>query len=243
MGSASNAIRPETAHQISGEIASLELDDSIRAIILGHAGKHFVGGADFTFLESLKTASDNTIREEIYGSFQGLTRRLYRCRKPTVAAIAGAAVTIGCEAAIACDFRIVTKDARFQESWIRLGLMPPLGGLKTLPALVGYGLASDMVLRGRAVGGEEAVQCGLAHMLVSPEELDNAAITLATELAQAAPLAYAAAKENLRRGLDRDLDDVLRIGIDVQTTLIKSDDFAEGVDAAVAKRAARFSGH
>jgi enoyl-CoA hydratase/carnithine racemase len=236
LGTPANAVTPKTMRQLCGVFDEVEADRQIRAIILGHAGRHFVGGADFAFLEELKTATPEQIREGIYAHFQGAVRRFHHCSKPTIAAIGGAAVTVGCEAAIACDFRIVTEQALFQESWIKLGLMPPLGGLKKLPALIGYGRAADMVLRGRPVRGAEAVAIGLAHKLVAQDALDAEAI------AAAAPQAYAAAKKGLLLGLEQDFEETFAASVRTQAGLIQSRDFREGVDAVVEKRPARFSG-
>lgn len=241
-GTPANAVGPEAMRQVCAAFDAAEADQQVRAIILGHAGKHFVGGADFAFLEELKTASPEHIKDNIYQIFQGAVRRIYQSSKPTIAAIGGAAVTVGCEAAIACDFRIVTEHAVFQESWIKLGLMPPLGGLKMLPALVGYAKATDMVLRGTPVRGTEAVGIGLAHRLVAPEALEAEAIALATELAAAPPLAYASAKKGLRAALEQSFEETLTANVYAQSLLIQSRDFREGVDAVVEKRPARFIG-
>lgn len=241
-GFPSNPVRGETMEQLGAVVSEAERDPAIRTIILGHAGKHFSAGAEFSYLEGLKTTPPETVRSQIYGNFQGTVRRIYQCTKPTVAAIGGAAVTVGCEIAIACDFRVVTEQASFHESWIKLGLMPPLGGAKMLPALVGFGMAADMVLRGRAVRGREALEIGLAHRLVSPEKLEAEAIILATELAAAPPLAYAGAKAALRDGLESDFEEVFANCVQMQSTLIASRDFREGVDAVVAKRAPKFIG-
>jgi enoyl-CoA hydratase/carnithine racemase len=242
LGTPVNAVRPETMRQLLQVLQQLEEDREVRAIILGHAGKHFVGGADFAFLQQLKTATAEQIEGQIYEVFQGAVRALYACPKPTVAAIGGAALTVGCEAALACDFRLVTERASFQESWIKLGLMPPLGGVKKLPALVGYGAAADMILRGRAVGGAEAVALGLANRLVAQEELEAEAIALARELAAGPPLAYAAAKRALHEGLEQSFGGAFAASIRNQVRLIQSADFREGVDAVVEKRPPRFRG-
>ncbi|HQR03335.1 MAG: enoyl-CoA hydratase/isomerase family protein [Proteobacteria bacterium] len=241
-GTPVNALRPETMCELTSVLDTLESDDTVRAIILGYHGRHFTAGAELSFLESLKSASEDRIRNEIYRHFQNAVKRLYQCPKPTIAAIGGAAVTVGCELALACDFRIVTEHASFQESWIRLGLMAPLGGMKKLPALVGYGLATDMMLRGRAVGGAEAVSAGLAHRLVVPGDLDAEALALGGELAALAPLAYRAIKAGLHHGLENDFETNFAKGLDSQCRLIQSEDFREGVDAVLGKYSPRFRG-
>ena len=134
-----NAVRAATFESVCNVLDEFVQDDGIRAIVFGATGRHFIPGADLAYLETLKSATASEVQNNIYGLFQGATRRLYNCPKPTVAAVQGAAVTVGCEIAISCDFRVVSERALFQESWIKLGLMPPLGGTFLLPRLVGTG--------------------------------------------------------------------------------------------------------
>jgi enoyl-CoA hydratase/carnithine racemase len=238
-----NAVVPATMRLLCQKLDEAIEDPSVRVLILGHNGKHFLAGADFTFLQDLTQSTTHKAHEEIYRWFQGASRRLHLCTKPTIAAVGGAAITVGCELAVACDFRVVTPEAVFQQSWMRMGLIPPLGGLKVLPALVGYGLAKEMVLRMRPVKGEEAVRTGLASELVSDlTQLEERALSIAQELAALPPLAYAAAKEGLRRGLESSFDEGWSHSLLAQAQLIGSQDFQEGVAAAAQRRTPTFSG-
>lgn len=238
-----NSVRPKTMIDLCRELEAVRDDPGVRAVVLGHTGRHFVAGADFGFLEALKDATPQQIRDDIYRYFQGAVRTLYDYPKPVVASIGGAAITVGCEIALACDFRVVGPQAAFQESWINLGAMPPLGGLKSLAALIGYGRAADMILRGARVEGAEAVRIGLAHELVDEAgAVEARAIALARELGAKPPLAYRAAKAGMRRALDGTLAETLEAGLAQQALLILSDDFREGVDAAGARRRPVFRG-
>ena len=241
-GEAANAARTETMQQLCDVFDRLRDDAGVGAVVLGHRGRHFMAGGDLGMLQQLTEASGIEVRDKIYRHFQGVTRRLYDFPQPLVAAIGGAAITVGCEMALACDFRIVTARATFQESWIRLGLIPPLGGLKKLPALVGYGLAADMMLRGRAVGAEEALTAGLATELVAEDALESRALELAEELAALPPLAFAATKAGLRQGLENSFEQTFSANILTQALMIGTDDFREGVAAVVERRPPRFSG-
>lgn len=169
-------------------------------------------------------------------------RALWHCPKPTVAAISGAAVTVGCELALACDFRIVTETAFFQESWIKLGILPPLGGMMLLPRLVGLGPATDMILRGRPMKAEEALRLGLAHEMVPVEELAARRQAFAEELSHAPPHAYAAARQGIHRGLESTMEHEWAANVLAQSMLIAGDDFKEGLSAVLEKRSPRFSG-
>jgi enoyl-CoA hydratase/carnithine racemase len=240
--SVSNAVGPATMLRLCAALDQVISNPAVKAIVLTHQGKHFIAGADFAFLDDLTRTPGPDATASIYEAFQGAAKRLHLCRKPTVAAIGGAAITVGCELAIACDFRIVTEAAIFQESWIRLGLLPPLGGFKVLPALVGMDLARKMILRAMPVRGAQAVECGLASELVAPEALESSAITLAQELAALAPLSYQACKEGLRRGQESTLDESWAHNLLAQGMLIVSEDFREGVRAVQERRTPHFKG-
>lgn len=239
---AQNAVRAESLSEICSALDDLISDDSIAGIVLAAEGRHFVAGADFRFLEGLKEMSPLQVKEQIYTKFQGAAKRIYQCPKPTVAAVQGAAITVGCELAIACDFRLCSERAHFQESWIRLGLMPPLGGLFLLPQIVGLARASEMVLQGRAIKAEEAKQIGLVNELVSETELRDRAIALAEELTALPPQAYRMVKEGLHRGMESSMEKEWGTNVFAQSALIASEDFAEGLAAVKEKRQGVFKG-
>ncbi|MDX2277871.1 MAG: enoyl-CoA hydratase/isomerase family protein [Hyphomonadaceae bacterium] len=237
-----NAVRPQTLREICQAFDQLAADDSVRAIILEAEGKHFCAGADFVFLRDLTEMSPAAVKNQIYTHFQGAARRIYHCEKPTIALVSGAAVTVGCELALACDFRVAAENARFQESWIRLGLMPPLGGLFLLPRIVGLGRAAQMVLRGEAMDAASALQAGLVTEVVSPETLHARGRELAEELAALPPLAYGAVKSALHRGMETSMDAEWSANVTAQAVLLSTGDFREGLAAISERRSASFQG-
>ncbi len=237
-----NASSPEMLGEIRDAFATLSGEREVRAIVLAAEGKHFSVGADFAFLEQLTSMSATEIKDTVYANFQGAARAIYRCPKPTLALVQGAAVTVGCELALACDFRVAADNAMFQESWIRLGIMPPLGGTFLLPRIVGLGRAMDMCLRGRQVRAEEALAIGLASEVVSRDQLAARGMDLACELAASAPLAYATVKQSLQRALESSMDAEWQANLASQALLLGSDDHREGLAAVTEKRTPRFSG-
>lgn len=237
-----NAVNPAMLREICDGINRLAAADDVKAILLRGAGRHFCTGADFEFLERLTTMSPVDIQQDIYTHFQGAARRLYHCRKPTVALIGGAAVTVGCELALACDFRVLAETAFLQESWIRLGLMPPLGGLFLLPRMVGLARAKQMVLRAEKIGAQQALAMGLAADVVAAEVLDERGEELARELGQLPALAYASVKQALHRGLETSMEAEWSSNLHNQAVLLGSEDFREGLRAAREKRPPQFRG-
>jgi enoyl-CoA hydratase/carnithine racemase len=237
-----NALRPQTLGEICLAVDELAGDADVRALVLTGEGRHFSAGAEFSFLEALKTMPAPQVKSQIYEQFQGAARRLYHCPKPTIAVVSGAAVTVGCELALTCDFRLVSPTAEFHESWIKLGLMPPLGGLFLLPRLVGAGRAAEIVLAGRAIGAEEAVRIGLASELVEAELLVGRGQAFAEQLAALPPLAYAAVKEGLRRGVESTMEKEWATNVLAQAMLLGTRDFAEGLSAVMERRPGVFVG-
>jgi enoyl-CoA hydratase/carnithine racemase len=237
-----NAVRPQSLAEIAQAVDQLTADPEVKAIILRAEGQHFSAGADFTFLAKITEMGPAEIRAHVYTHFQGAARRIYNCPKPVVAAIQGAAITVGCELSLACDFRIVAENAFFQESWIKLGILPPLGGLFLLPRLVGLGRASQMVLRAERIDAAKAEQIGLASEVVPLDQLTARAYELAAELAATAPQAYTAIKRGLRRGLETGMEAEFDANVLGQTMLLSSEDFREGLNAVKARRDPAFTG-
>lgn len=237
-----NASSPAMLGEIRDAFNELTADDSVRAIVLAAEGKHFSVGADFGFLKDLTAMSASEIKGTVYANFQGAAKAIYRCPKPTLALIQGAAVTVGCELALACDFRIAAVNVRFQESWIKLGIMPPLGGVFLLPRIVGMGRAMEMCMLGKPVGAEEAQRIGLVSEVVAPDELAERGREFAAELAALPQMAYATVKQSLQRGLESSMDAEWQANLPNQALLLGSEDFREGLAAVTGKRAPVFKG-
>ncbi|MDB5475784.1 MAG: enoyl-CoA hydratase [Phenylobacterium sp.] len=159
---ANNSVRAETMDEIRHAVEALIDDADVAALVLTSTGRHFVTGAEFSFLQELATTPALAVKDRVYRSFQGAARSLYHCPKPTLAAINGAAVTVGCELALMCDFRIASETAFFQESWIKLGLLPPLGGLSV------YGASKAAVQTLTKGLAREWARSGIAVNAISP---------------------------------------------------------------------------
>ncbi len=205
-GDTGNASQPNMLGEIRDAFLALDKNPAVRAILFAAEGKQFSVGADFGFLDGLTRTPAVDIKNTVYANFQGAAKAIYRCSKPTVALVQGAAVTVGCELALVCDFRIASDTAFFQESWIKLGIMPPLGGVFLLPRIIGLGRAAEMVLKGKQVRAAEALSIGLVSEVVAPDTLAERGLELARELAAAAPLAYATVKQALQRGMESSMD-------------------------------------
>ena len=172
-----NAIDPATAGELAAAFGEFDSDDSAHAAVLTGAGGTFCSGAD---LKALARGDAHRMAEDGDGPL-GPTRMLLT--KPVIAAVEGYAVAGGLELALWCDLRVAARDAVFGFFDRRFGV--PLVDLGTirLPRLIGHSRAMDMIMTGRPVSGEEALQFGLANRLAEPGQALAAALDLAGELA------------------------------------------------------------
>lgn len=237
-----NALTPPMMGEIADAVAALEADAAVRAILIDGEGRAFSAGGDTDFLTAMTEQAPFEIKNTVYRYFAGAVKAVRLCGKPTVAAVQGIASGAGCELTLACDFRIAAEDAVFHESWIQLGLISPLGGMALLPQIIGLAKANEMLLLGERVDAGEAVRLNLVNKVVARDALPAEALRWAERLAAGAPLGLKAMKEGIRRGLESSVAAEWEHNVYVQSMLINSDDFAEGVAALKTKRKAAFKG-
>ena len=154
----------------------------------------------------------------------------------------GAAIGGGLGLALAADFRVTCSEGRFSANFNRLGFHPGFSLTYTLPRLVGQQKANLLFYTGRRVTGEEAVAMGMADVLVPLAEVRSAAVALATEIAQSAPLAVMSTRETMRRGFADGAEAATERELVEQDWTRKTDDFKEGVKAWAEKRLPDFKG-
>ena len=134
---------------------------------------------------------------------QDLSHLLETMRKPTIAAVNGYALGGGCEMALACDLRFASTTARFGQPEINLGIIPGWGGTQRLARTSTLGFAKELVLTGRMVEADEALERGLVNAVFEPGELLPRTLEIAQEIAAKSPIALAYAKEATNRSLAR----------------------------------------
>ncbi|HTU13088.1 MAG TPA: enoyl-CoA hydratase/isomerase family protein [Allosphingosinicella sp.] len=231
----SNAVRPETMRALCEAIDAFTAEPAVRAIVLTGEGRNFAAGADFGWLGELLDQDVEAVGDNLYAWFRGAAERLWTCPKPTVAAVNGAAITVGCELALVCDARVATPRSRFGETWFNVGLMPPLGGTLLLPRFVGLAWAKRMILEAEIVDGAKALEIGLVDELVDEDRLLVRAGERALAMAAAPPAAFAAAKAAIHRGVESTMADEWARNVPTQAGLICSDAFRDRVEARLKK--------
>ncbi|MBX7083887.1 MAG: enoyl-CoA hydratase/isomerase family protein [Nannocystaceae bacterium] len=237
--SARNSLDRELLQALREALHAAAADAQVRAIILTGSGGSFCAGADLkkAMSEGLGDGMDARIDE-----FHAVIRALVETPQPVVAAIDGAAVGFGCDLALACDLRIASSRAYLQEKFVQIGLMPDGGGSFTLARLVGVGRALQLLLLGERVEADALVGLGLATAVVEPDALPQAALELATRLADGPPLALRAIKRAVRQGQDGTIEDALAREKAGQLALLRSEDVMNGVFAWMQGRKPEFKG-
>ena len=231
--------------QMIGEIAdaleSLDASDDCRSAVLCSQGKHFCAGNDFAEARYDVTGQKDAGGEK--GNTLPLYQqaiRLFKTRKPIVAAVQGAAVGGGLGLSLAADFRVAAPEARFSANFTLLGYHHGFGLTVTLPRVVGAQQANLLMYTGRRIKGDEAFSIGLCDYLVPLEEVRDRAWTLAREIASAAPLSVEAVRETMRQGLTEAFEQATAREAKIQFELRDADDFREGIAATKERRTPNF---
>ena len=170
--------------------------------------------------------------------FNPMIRAMRELPKPIVGAINGVAAGGGANFALACDIVLAARSARFDQAFVRISLMPDLGGTWFLPRTVGDARARGLAMLGKSVPAEEAERMGMIWQTVDDDALMDEATKLARQLAGGPTLSYAAIKQAINAAATNTLDQQLDLERDSQRALGRSADFKEGVSAFLAKRPA-----
>jgi 2-(1,2-epoxy-1,2-dihydrophenyl)acetyl-CoA isomerase len=229
-----NALSPPVRTGLIAAIDAAEADTDIRAIVLTGAGGTFCAGGDVSGMH----INDLATGRERFRTSHALVKQMIHCAKPIVAAVEGYAVGAGFSLALCCDTIVAAETARFGAPFGRIGLIADLGLNHTLPARIGAGRARQLLLYGEQIDAATAERFGAVDHVTPKGQALNIALTRARLLADAAPLPIALTKALLAEGLDTALEREK----DLQSMLFLTADHAEGRDAFLQKRPARFRG-
>jgi enoyl-CoA hydratase/carnithine racemase len=235
-----NALNRELIEELAGAVEAAAADHDVRVLVLRGDGAMFSSGMDLNDLRALSEQPERTRegRRPILAAWN----LLEEMPKPTICQIHGAAIGGAFELALACDFRTMAEDAMAGILEVRVGLLPDLGGCSRLPAIVGLGVAKELIMTGKMIDGREAHRIGFANRIAPAAELDATTEALANELLACAPRAVGLAKRVMDAAAKPALSLTLEQEGAAQETLAATEDFAEGATAFFEKRQPEFAG-
>jgi 2-(1,2-epoxy-1,2-dihydrophenyl)acetyl-CoA isomerase len=239
-----NAMSPQLIEALIAELKRAREDASIRTVLLTGTGRGFCAGADLAGPGpgDAKPSGERDVGAAMDRIFNPLIRAMRALPKPIVAAVNGVAAGGGANLALASDIVIAARSARFDQAFVRISLIPDLGGTWFLPHTVGDARARALAMLGTSVPADEAERMGMVWDVVDDAALMDEAGKIARKLAAGPTLSYAAIKEAISAAATNTLDQQLDLERDRQRELGRSADFKEGVAAFLAKRPSNFTG-
>jgi len=220
--------RPK-ANALSGAVlaqlhaAAVELTENPPgAVVLWGGRRIFAAGADIVELDGTGAAAVGANFADALGALAAIPRA-------TIAAVNGYALGGGLELALSCDFRVCAEDSRFGLPEVLLGVIPGGGGTQRLPRLIGSSRAKELIFTGRQVRAEEALSIGLVNRVVAPDDVLEAALTWAAELAAGAVVAQSLAKAAVDGGLETTLAQGLAVEQNAFVAVAGTEDAARGL--------------
>lgn len=240
---AMNSLDLPTKDALRDALQSVAADDSVRAVVLTGSGRAFCVGQDLK--EHVRRLSEDSL-EAVWATvpehYTPIALALLTMPKPVVAAVNGVAAGAGASIAFACDFRVVAETAGFNTAFAGIALSCDTGASWTLPRLVGWAKARELLMRPRTVGAPEAAELGLATEVVPAEQVLERAQALATELAAGPTLAYASIKQALAYSAVHSPEESLALEGELMGRTGGSQDHRDAVASFVAKQRPVFHG-
>ena len=236
---------PAIVDALCEQVAVVNADSDVRAVILTGEGSAFSAGGnikDMADRSGMFGGSPYEIRNAYREGIQRIPRALYHCEVPVIAAVNGPAVGAGCDLAVMCDLRVASTKAWFAESFVQLGIIPGDGGAWLLTKAIGQARAAEMALTGDRVSAEQAAEWGLLNQVVEPENLMEAARTLAGRVAKNPPHSVRMAKQLLRESQHQSLESLLEMSAAMQALAHHTEDHREALEAFGEKRPGRYTG-
>ena len=200
-----NALNLQVLDELDAMLDKVEDNKDIFVLVITGAGRAFVAGADIGEMANFSASEAKTFSR--HGN--SIMLRLTRFPRPVIAAVNGYALGGGCELAMSCDIRIGSDKAKFGMPEVGLGITPGFGGTQRLARMVGMSTATELVLTGRTIDAQEALQIGLINHLYPADQLLDKAMELAQIIASKPQVAVRQAKQAIRIGTQIDMSSAI----------------------------------
>ena len=241
-----NALSSVIARELSTYFAEANADATLGCIVLAAAGDGFCSGGNVKDMAKLTdpmfAGSPDEMQEGYRTGIQMIPKSLYELDVPIIAAVQGAAIGAGCDLACMCDIRVAATDAKFAESFLRVGLVSGDGGAWFLQRVVGMPRALEMSLTCRMIEAAEAKEWGLVTHVVAREKLLETALDLARKIAAFPPRSVRLNKRLIRQAQKQSLGECLELSAAYQAIVQSTADQKEAVAALLEKRTPKYVG-
>jgi 2-(1,2-epoxy-1,2-dihydrophenyl)acetyl-CoA isomerase len=239
---AMNAWNRELGEQLLAAIAEATADEAVRAVVITGEGRAFSSGADLK--AGFEPGADGRpdVRARLRELYHPIILGVRRMPKPVLAAVNGPAVGIGCSLALTCDLLIARESAYLLLAFVNIGLVPDGGSSLLVPERVGMARAAEMAMLGERIPARRALEWGLVNRVVADDAFEAEVDALAERLAAGPTRSYAGSKRQLNAWMFGRMEEQLELEAEIQQEMAGSGDFAEGVQAFLEKRPARFEG-
>lgn len=238
-----NALNRELYAELEARVRECHGDPEVRCVIITANGRAFCSGDDVRQIMLGEQRDATTARlRDVRPRPTPAAAAILECDKPVIAAVNGPAVGWGMDLSLFADIRVASTNARFGELFIKRGLVPDLGGLWRLPAVVGPAKAAELCFTGDIIDAEEALRIGLVSYVVPPEELLDKANEIAAKIAKNPPIAMRYIKEGLRRARHATMEEMGAYVGSSLAYLFTTEDHREGAMAFVERREPVFRG-
>jgi len=234
-----NSFNQSMAFQLQEVLDACAIDESIRVVLIKGEGKAFCAGQDLAEATDPEGPELQSIVREHYNP---IILKIRELEKPVIAGVNGVAAGAGANIALACDIAIAKKSASFIQAFSKIGLIPDSGGTFFLPRLIGMQKALALMMTGDKVSAEEAERLNMIYKAVDDEVFEEEIKKFAEHLATMPTRGLGLTKKAVNLGLFNSLEDQLDVEERLQTEAGETDDFAEGVNAFLQKRAPIFKG-
>jgi len=234
-----NSFNQTMAFQLHAALDACAVDENVRVVVIKGEGKAFCAGQDLAEVIDPEGPEMKNIVGEHYNP---IILKIRNLEKPVIAAVNGVAAGAGANIALACDITIAKKSAAFIQAFSKIGLIPDSGGTFFLPRLIGLQKAMALMFTGEKVGAEQAEKLNMIYKAVDDETFEEEVLKFAETLAVMPTRGLGLTKKAVNLGLFNNLEDQLAVEGVLQTEAGETEDFREGVNAFLEKRAAVFKG-